>query len=221
MENFEIYNPVKAYFGRFVIRNLSKEIEIYGKKILLVYGKGSIKNNGIYDAVMAQVEKAGAEVFEYSGIKPNPIIEDVRAAVSLGKIKDVNLIIAVGGGSVVDSAKVIAIGIAGDEDPWEYVKGNKVPESGIPIIAVLTLAATGTEMNRFAVIQDNSTNEKIGFGYPPMYPSVSILDPSYTSSVPADYTAFGIVIKSSTIKECSLILEKEMPACLIALYLAS
>lgn len=193
MENIEIYNPVKAYFGHDVIQHLSKEILIYGKKILLVYGKGSIKKNGIYDAVMDQIEQAGAEVYEYSGIKPNPIIEDVRAAISLGKSKDVNLIIAVGGGSVVDSAKVIAIGIAGEADPWEYVTGDKTPAGGIPLLAVLTLAATGTEMNRFAVVQDNETKDKRGFGYPPMYPAVSFLDPTYTISVPLDYTSFGIV----------------------------
>jgi len=192
MENFEIYNPVKAYFGRDVIQKLSREIPAYGKKILLVYGKGSIKSNGIYQAVMDQIEQAGAEVYEYSGIKPNPVIEDVRAAVSLGKQKDVDLIIAVGGGSVVDSAKVISVGIAGDTDPWRYAKGWPAVK-GIPIFAVLTLAATGTEMNRFAVVQNNETKEKIGFGYPPMYPTISFLDPSYTESVSAEYTSFGIV----------------------------
>lgn len=193
MENFEIYNPVKAYFGRDVILKLGKEINKHGKRILLVYGKGSIKENGIYDAVIQQIESAGAEVYEYSGIKPNPVIEDVRAAVSLGKSKEVDMIIAVGGGSVVDSSKVISIGIAGDEDPWDYVKGKHVPPGGIPILAVLTLAATGTEMNRFAVVQDNKTKEKTGFGYPPMYPTVSFLDPSYTMSVNAAYTSYGVV----------------------------
>lgn len=192
MENFEIYNPVKAYFGRDVINKLSSELVNHGKKILLVYGKGSIKKNGIYDAVMEQIRFAEAEVFEYSGIKPNPVIEDVRAAVSLGKNKNVDVVLAVGGGSVIDSAKVIAIGISGEYDPWDYVKGKRKADKGVPILAVLTLAATGTEMNRFAVVQDNETNEKIGFGYPPMYPTVSFLDPAYTASVSADYTAFGI-----------------------------
>ena len=193
MENFEIYNPVKAYFGREAIQNLAAEISQHGRRILLVYGKGSIKRNGIYEDVMMQINKTGAEVIEYSGIKPNPVIEDVRAAVDLGKSRKIDLIIAVGGGSVIDSAKVISIGIAGDADPWEYVKGSKKPRTGVPLIAILTLAATGTEMNRFAVVQDHQTNEKLGFGYPPMYPVVSILDPSYTQSVSADYTAFGIV----------------------------
>lgn len=192
MENFELYNPVKAYFGRDVIQKLSREIEKSGKKALLVYGKGSIKKNGIYNAVMEQVKKAGIEVVEYAGIKPNPVIEDVREAVKLGKEKKTDLVIAVGGGSVIDSAKVISIGIAGEHDPWDYVKGKVKPRRGLPIFAVLTLAATGTEMNPFAVVQDNSTNEKLGFGYPPMYPTASFLDPTYTISVNADYTAFGI-----------------------------
>lgn len=193
MVNFEIYNPVKAYFGQGMIKSLSNEIANYGKRILLVYGKGSIKSNGIYDAVMAEINKAGGEVYEYSGIKPNPLIGDVRAAAALGKSKDVDLIIAVGGGSVVDSAKAIAVAIPGQHDPWEYVKGIRKPESGVPLIAVLTLAATGTEMNCFAVVQDDETKEKIGFGYPPMYPKASFLDPSYTKSVSADYTSYGIV----------------------------
>jgi len=192
MENFEIYNPVKAYFGRDVIHHLSKEISKHGKKALLVYGTGSIKKNGIYDAVTEQIKQAGADAVEYAGIKPNPVIEDVREAVKLGKEAKADMVIAVGGGSVIDSAKVISIGIDGEHDPWDYVKGKKKPRSGLPILAVLTLAATGTEMNRFAVVQDNSTNEKLGFGYPQMYPTVSFLDPSYTISVNADYTAFGI-----------------------------
>ncbi len=192
MENFEIYNPVKAYFGKDVVNHLHEEISSRGKRILLVYGKGSIKANGIYDAVMRQIDAAGAEVFEYSGIRPNPVIEDVRAAVSLGKQKHVDMILAVGGGSVIDSAKAISVGIPADNDPWDFVKGRKRPGTGVPLLAVLTLAATGTEMNRFSVIQDNTTKEKLGFGYPPMYPAVSFLDPFYTMSVSADYTAYGI-----------------------------
>ena len=193
MENFQIYNPVKAYFGRNVINHLAGEISQAGKRVLLVYGKGSIKKNGIYDDVIEQCSKAGAEVIEYAGIKPNPIIEDVREAVALGKERSVDMVLAVGGGSVVDSAKVIAIGIDGNEDPWAYVKGQKKAVTGLPIFCVLTLAATGTEMNRFAVVQDDQTKEKIGFGYEPMYPKASFLDPAYTLSVSADYTAFCIV----------------------------
>lgn len=193
MENFEIYNPTKAVFGKGVIQKLSREVKHFGTRVLLVYGKGSIKKNGIYDAVMEQLNMAGAEVYEYPGIKPNPVIEDVREAVKLGQENKVDLVLAVGGGSVVDSAKVIALCLPSEADPWDFVKGKRMVLTGVPIIAVLTLAATGTEMNRFAVVQNNETKEKLGFGYFPMYPKVSFLDPSYTMSVSADYTAFGIV----------------------------
>jgi len=192
MENFEIYNPVRAYFGKDVIGNLPGEIEKHGRKVLLVYGKGSIKNNGIYDAVMEQLQASGAEVTEFAGIKSNPLIGDVRDAVALGKEKGVEIVLAVGGGSVVDSAKVIALGIAGEDDSWDYIKGNKKPQSALPIFVVLTLAATGTETNRFAVVQNPDTREKLGFRSQYIYPAAAFLDPSYTFSVSADYTAFGI-----------------------------
>ena len=192
MENFDIYNPTKAIFGKDVIKKLSREVKHFGTRVLLVYGKGSIKKNGIYDAVIEQLKIAGAEVTEYAGIRPNPIIEDVREAVKLGKEKNVNLVLAVGGGSVVDSAKIIALCLPSEADPWDFVKGKRMVVGGVPIIAVLTLAATGTEMNRLAVVQNNETKEKIGFGYFPMYPKISFLDPSYTLSVSAEYTAFGI-----------------------------
>lgn len=192
MENFEIYNPVRAYFGKDVIGNLPKELKNHGSKVLLVYGKGSIKKNGVYDAVMEQLQAFGAEVTEFEGIKSNPLIGDVRDAVSLGKEKGVEVVLAVGGGSVLDSAKMIALGIAGEDDPWDYVKGNKKPLSALPILVVLTLAATGTETNRFAVVQNPETLEKLGFGSKFIYPAAAFLDPSYTFSVSADYTAFGI-----------------------------
>jgi alcohol dehydrogenase YqhD (iron-dependent ADH family) len=193
MENFDIYNPTKAYFGKDVIQKLNREVKHFGTRVLLVYGKGSIKKNGIYDVVMEQLKMAGAEVWEYAGIKPNPVIEDVREAIKLGQENDVNLVLAVGGGSVIDSAKVIGLCLPSKADPWDFVKGKRMVVGGVPIIAVLTLAATGTEMNRFAVVQNNETSEKLGFGYFPMYPKISFLDPSYTMSVSADYTAYGIV----------------------------
>lgn len=193
MENFILYNPTKIHFGRNVIENLNKSINRYGQKVLLIYGRGSIKKNGIYDQVILQLKKSGAEVTEYAGIRPNPIIEDVDAAATLGREKQVDMILAVGGGSVIDSAKIISITIPVRHSGWEFIKGRKKPQKAIPLIAVLTLAATGTEMNRFAVIQNNETKEKLGYGDMLTYPKESFLDPSYTISVSRDYTAFGIV----------------------------
>jgi alcohol dehydrogenase YqhD (iron-dependent ADH family) len=193
MENFTMYNPTSLHFGRNVIDDLGKTIEQYGKKVLLIYGKGSIKKNGIYDQVMEQLEQIGAEVFEYSGIKPNPITEDVDAAAVIGKQHNVDVILAVGGGSVIDSAKVIALTIPCEGSAWRIMINLAKPKTAIPLITVLTLAATGTEMNSIAVIQNVGTLKKIPIRTDLIFPKHSFLDPQYTFSVPRDYTAYGIV----------------------------
>ena len=187
-----MYNPVKLHFGRGVVEKLGVTLLKYGRRVLLVYGGGSIKKNGIYDEVMAQLHKAGVDVFEYQGIKPNPLIEDVDAAAALGREKKVDLILAVGGGSVIDSSKIISITIPVTHSGWDFIKGNSKPKSAVPFVSILTLAATGTEMNRFAVVQNNRTKEKLGYGDALTYPRESFLDPAYTMSVPRDYTSYGI-----------------------------
>ncbi|MBP6870690.1 MAG: iron-containing alcohol dehydrogenase [Bacteroidales bacterium] len=192
MEKFIMYNPVKLHFGRGVVSDLGDSISKYGKKVLLVYGGGSIRKNGIYEEIISQLGKAGAEVFEYAGIRPNPVIEDVDAAAGLGREKGVDVVLAVGGGSVIDSAKIISITIPVLHSGWDFIKGKSKPVCAIPLFAVLTLAATGTEMNRFAVVQNNLTKEKLGYGDLLTYPKESFLDPAYTLSVPADYTSYGI-----------------------------
>lgn len=192
MENFIMYNPVKLHFGRGVTDQLGRTISRYGKKVLLVYGGGSIKKNGIYDQVMHQLRDAGVQVYEYSGIRPNPIIEDVDAAAALGREKQVDVILAVGGGSVIDSAKIISITIPVTHSGWDFMSGAAWSSKALPVICVLTLAATGTEMNRFAVVQNNATKEKIGHGDHLTYPKESFLDPAYTLTVPAEYTCYGI-----------------------------
>jgi alcohol dehydrogenase YqhD (iron-dependent ADH family) len=192
MENFILYNPVKLHFGRGVVENLGNSVSAYGKRVLLVYGGGSIKKNGIYDQVMAQLHKIGADVIEYQGIRPNPIIEDVDAAAAIGRENKVDVIVAAGGGSVIDSAKIISITIPVSHSGWDFMKGKAKPASAVPVISILTLAATGTEMNRFAVVQNTLTKEKLGYGDPLTYPKESFLDPAYTFSVPLDYTAFGV-----------------------------
>jgi alcohol dehydrogenase YqhD (iron-dependent ADH family) len=192
MENFTIYNPTTLHFGKDVVDKLSGIVQQYGTRVLLVYGKESIRKNGIYDQVMAQLQAAGANVFEYSGSKPNPVVEDVDAAAKLGRENNVDVILAVGGGSVIDSAKVISIGIPVQHSAWDFYSDKAKPVKAVPLLAVLTLAATGTEMNMFAVIQNHNEGRKAGWGHKLMYPAHSFLDPSYTFSVPADYTAFGI-----------------------------
>ncbi len=193
MENFILYNPVKLHFGKNVLESLGYAASLLGKKALLVYGKGSVKTNGAYRQTIESLQAAGISCFDYEGIKPNPIIEDVDKAAALGREKKVDMVIGLGGGSAIDSAKVIAITIPADHSGWEFIEGTKKPKMALPVIAVLTLAATGTEMNPVAVVQHDALQKKSGYGHPLMYPKYSFLDPSFTTTVPANYTAYGIV----------------------------
>jgi len=193
MENFIVYNPTCVFFGKNVIQGMQKTVSPLGNKALLIYGKGSVKSNGIYDAVVKQLNDCGITIAEYSGIKANPIIDDARKAAEKGKESQADFIVAVGGGSVIDTAKLVSVCIKEPLDPWDVMKSKIKPRTNIPVIAVLTLAATGTEMNPYAVLQNHETKEKIGFGMNLMYPKYSFLDPQYTYSVPKDQTAYGIV----------------------------
>ncbi len=188
-----MYNPVKLHFGKGVVEKTGKSASEYGKKALLVYGRGSVKHNGAYDDTAGSLNEAGIEIVEYTGIRPNPVVEDADRAADLGRRENVDMIVAVGGGSVIDCAKVISVAVPCQRPAWELVEGAVKPLSGIPLLAVLTLAATGTEMNANAVIQNNKLMKKVGFKNNLMFPKHSFLDSSYTLTVPANYTAYGIV----------------------------
>ncbi|MFA4852114.1 MAG: iron-containing alcohol dehydrogenase [Bacteroidales bacterium] len=192
MENFILYNPTKLHFGKDIISDLGKTIATFGNKVLLVYGKNSIKENGIYNLVKTQLKSINAEVFEYGGIKSNPVVEDVDYAARLGRNNNVDVVLAVGGGSVIDSAKIISISIPVSHSAWDFYSGLKKPSKAIPLVAVLTLAATGTEMNPYAVLQNHKTKQKLGWGNQLCYPKHSFLDPQFTVSVPRNYTTYGI-----------------------------
>src|SRR5512133_614824 len=136
MENFTAYNPTKLHFGKDVIEKLPETLPKYGKKVLLVYGKGSIIRCGLYDNVKNLLAKAGMEVVEYSGIRPNPIVEDVDAAAELGRKHKVDMILAVGGGSVIDSAKIISITIPVNHSGWDFYNRKAKPQAAIPLVTV-------------------------------------------------------------------------------------
>jgi alcohol dehydrogenase YqhD (iron-dependent ADH family) len=191
MENFTIYNPVNLHFGKGVLSLLPSTINQYGEKILLIYGKSSIKTTGLYAQLMTMLD--GFTIFEYDGIKSNPLVQDADAAAKIARDNDVDVILAVGGGSVIDTAKMVSIGANAEHSVWEYMIGNEYPSKSIPLFAVLTLAATGTEMNPFAVLQNEESKRKIGYGHPFMYPKESYLDPQFTTTVSAEYTVYGIV----------------------------
>ncbi len=193
IENFIAYNPVRLHFGKNVTDTLGETIRQYGKKVLLVYGKGSVKKYGYYDRIVAHLKDTGVEITEFGGIKPNPLVDDVRKAIALGKKKGVEVVLALGGGSVIDSSKIISIGMANDIDPWDFMTWQAQPEKAVPLVTVLTLAATGTEMNAAAVLQNHKTGQKRGYVNPLLFPKDSFLDPAFTVTVPKDYTAYGIV----------------------------
>lgn len=189
MDNFVFNAYTKIYFGKGEIKHLPEEIHRYGTNVLLVYGGGSIKKNGIYDEAMALL--SDCNVIELAGVEPNPRIDTVRKGVALCKENNVDVILAIGGGSTIDCSKVIAAGYYYDGDAWDLVTTPAKIGKVLPIITVLTIAATGSEMNKNAVISDPATNQKLGTSSMSMIPQVSILDPQYLYSLPARQTAAG------------------------------
>ncbi|WP_121616164.1 iron-containing alcohol dehydrogenase [Virgibacillus halodenitrificans] len=201
MDNFTYQNPTKLIFGKGQIDALPQEVEKYGKKVLLVYGGGSIKRNGIYDNVMKKLAEIGAEVLELSGVEPNPRISTVRKGVEICKEQGVEFLLAVGGGSTIDCTKAIAAGAKTDVDMWDIVTKKEAATDALPFGTILTLSATGSEMNRGSVITNWETNEKHGWGSPYTSPQFSILDPEHTVSVPKDQTIYGMVDMMSHVLE--------------------
>ncbi len=192
MNNFIYDIPVKVYFGENQLHHLGEELSKYGKRVLLTYGGGSIKKIGLYDAVMAEIEKAGLEVFELSGIEPNPRIDSVRQGAKICKEEKIDVLLAVGGGSTIDATKFMAAGACVDHDPWDFLSEKWAPiTNALPIISILTLSATGSEMDSGGVISNPETQDKIGRMAPPMLPKVSFLDPTVTYSVSPYQTACG------------------------------
>ncbi|RXI40948.1 NADH-dependent alcohol dehydrogenase [Clostridium tetani] len=192
MLNFNYSIPTKIFFGKGQIEILGKEIKKYGNKVLVVYGGGSIKKNGVYDEVVNIFKDNNINFWELSGVEPNPRITTVRKGIKMCKENDVDFILAVGGGSSIDCSKVIAAGCYYKKDPWDIVLDSSKIENAIPLGTILTLSATGSEMNAGAVITNLETNEKLGTHHPSMAPKFSILDPSYTFTVPKKHTAAGI-----------------------------
>ncbi|MFY9857059.1 MAG: iron-containing alcohol dehydrogenase, partial [Exiguobacterium chiriqhucha] len=194
MHNFEYKNPTKLIFGTHQIEKLASELQaLDAKKVMLVYGGGSIKKNGTYEEVVAELNNAGIDYVDFSGVEPNPRIETVRRAVKQAREENIDALLAVGGGSVIDCTKLISAAIPYEGDAWDIVLRDHIPTEAVPFGTVLTLAATGSEMNSGSVITNWETQEKYGWGHPLVYPTFSILDPRYTVSVPKDQTIYGIV----------------------------
>ncbi|MFM6975416.1 MAG: iron-containing alcohol dehydrogenase [Sphingobacteriaceae bacterium] len=193
MENFERYNPTKIIFGKNVIDHICDELAPVGKRALIVIGKDSVKRSGLYARLTSLLNICGIEHCTYEGIKSNPVYQDADAAVQQAKDFKVDMIIALGGGSVIDTAKAVALGYYVEHSVWDFYLQQAKPEKALPLFSILTLAATGTEMNPFSVLQDTENGSKRGYTSALMFPKVSYLDPSFTTTVPADYTAYGVV----------------------------
>ncbi|WP_029901802.1 iron-containing alcohol dehydrogenase [Prevotella sp. 10(H)] len=191
MNNFTFANPVKIIFGKGTIKEISKEIP-QGSKVLMTYGGGSIKKNGVYDQAVKALE--GIEWYEFSGIEPNPHYETCIKAVEFIKEKGITFILSVGGGSVLDATKFIAAAACfEDGDPWQILSKGSEIKNAMPFADIITLPATGSEMNNGAVITRVSTEEKLSFASPKTFPLFSVLDPTVTFSLPPRQVGNGVV----------------------------
>ena len=193
--NFTYCNPTKLYFGKGALEGLNSELPKYGKNVLLVYGGGSVKRNGIYDKVVAVLKANGKEIYEDAGVMPNPTIEKVKEGVERARAANADLILAVGGGSVCDYAKAVSVSVHCEEDIWEkyFVRFEDVSCKVVPVGCVLTMVGTGSEMNGGSVITNHEKKLKIGhvFGEN-VYPKFSVLDPEFTFTVPRYQMISGI-----------------------------
>lgn len=191
MHNFIFQNTTKIYFGENQLEYLGEELKQYGTRVLLTYGGGSIKKSGLYDKVMEELKKAELTVFELSGIEPNPRHTTVNRGAKLCKKENIDVLLAVGGGSTIDCTKAIAAATFYEGDSWDLVTHKAPVTKALPIVTVLTLSATGSEMDMGGVISNMDTNEKYGLIHPLLLPKVSFLNPVNTYSVSAFQTACG------------------------------
>lgn len=210
MNNFIFQNPVKVYFGENQLCHLGEELSRYGKRVLLTYGGGSIKRNGLYDAVAKEIKDAGLDLYELSGIDPNPRIDSVREGARLCKEQNIDVLLAVGGGSTIDATKWIAAAACVEHDPWDFFSKWAPVEKALPLVTVLTLAATGSEMDPGGVISNPETQEKIGRVEEVLFPKVSFLDPTVTYSVSKYQTACGAADMMSHIMEVYFNMEPDL-----------
>ncbi|WP_294591146.1 iron-containing alcohol dehydrogenase [uncultured Rikenella sp.] len=190
MNNFTFCNPTKLIFGKGTIARIAREIPT-GAKIMMTYGGGSIRRNGVYDQVTAALKGRG--VVEFGGIEPNPQYETLVKAVELARAEGVDFLLAVGGGSVIDGTKFIATALKYEGDPWDFLLDPSKAVDAVPLATVLTLPATGSEMNNGAVVSRKELNEKLAFHNPKCYPLFSVLDPEVCYSLPQRQIVNGIV----------------------------
>ena len=201
MDSFSFYNPTRVMFGTGMIRNLGKELKDAGlKKVLLVAGGGSIRANSVYSQVTDSLKASEILWAEAWGVRANPTLDKARELIKLARDEKVEAVLAVGGGSVIDTSKAIAAGFY-MEDVWNTFTGREAIKQALPVYTVLTLSATGSEMNSFAVLTNTQERKKWGMGSPLIFPRLTIIDPSVQSSLPFNQTVNGALDATAHILE--------------------
>jgi len=194
--NFTFQNPTRLIFGAGTLAKLGEVVRAHGTKALLVTGGGSVRRNGAFDRAVSSLKAAGVSVVECSGVEPNPRLSTVTRGAEIARREGCDVVVALGGGSTMDAAKVMAAAVYYEGDPWNMMvhvqENRKLPTRALPIVTVPTLAATGSEMNAGAVITDEKTTVKSFVSAGCLYPCTAVVDPELTVSVPKDQTAFGI-----------------------------
>jgi hypothetical protein len=195
MQNFVFENPTRVIFGKGVIARTGGEVKRFGTRVLLVYGMSSIKKNGIYDQTVSSLKEAGLSVVEFPGVRSNPVLSHVTKGIEIAAGEGIDVILAVGGGSVIDTAKTIAAGVKADpgDDIWEYFTFKKKIRSAVPVVTVLTVSASASEMNPTAVITNEKTAQKYTISSPLIQPRVSVLDPTVLYSLTPECSAYSAV----------------------------
>lgn len=193
MQNFVFENPTKIIFGKGQIPGIGKETARFGRKAMLVYGMGSILKNGIYDQVADSLQKAGVERIDFPGVKSNPVLSHVRKGIDLARRENVDVILAVGGGSVMDAAKAIAAGVMTQHDVWDFFTFSRPVAGALPVLTVVTVSASASEMNAGAVVTREDSCQKYCIVSPFIQPKVSILDPTVLFSLSPEYSAYSAV----------------------------
>ncbi len=201
MLNFTFSNTTKMIFGKGVETQVGKEAAAWGKKVLLHYGGGHIVQSGLKDRVVESLEQAGLEIVEFGGAQPNPRLSLVQEGIALARKEQIDLILAVGGGSAIDSAKAIAIGVPYDGDVWDFYAGKAKAEESVPVGVVLTIPAAGSESSSSSVVTNEDGWQKVGYGALVMRPKFALLNPELTYTLPAYQTACGVADMMAHIME--------------------
>ncbi len=193
MQNFVFENPTKIVFGRGQIKKIGCEAAKFGKKVFMVYGQGSVKRSGVYDQVVASLKAADIEIIEFPGVKSNPVLSHAVKGIDIARKEGIDVVLAVGGGSVIDTAKTIAVGAKTDDDVWDYFMRTKTIQDALPVLTVVTISASASEMNPAAVITKEEEAKKFSIRSPFIQPKTSILDPTALFTLSPAYSAYSAV----------------------------